>query len=109
MSKNGEFLASRMPCRKTGKPIPRGVEMNNWSQDYMAEYRRQDLIAEAEQIRLEKSADLNRNRFGPFGRIMAGIGNWMIEKGKQICKRYDTRSPAFSSTSFDNFKSRPDC
>ena len=62
--------------------------MNNWDHEYMAEYHRQDILEEAEQIRLEKSAYLLKHRSRLFGRIMIGIGNWMIEKGTHICWQY---------------------
>jgi hypothetical protein len=68
--------------------------MNNWHNEFMAEYRRQELWEEAEQIRLEKIARESRvqcpNR---FERIMFTFASWMISKGKQLRKRYTRSTP----------------
>ena len=78
--------------------------MNNWNNEYMAEYHRQDLIKEAEQIRREKlgiSSQVYHPSF--FTRIMFNTGNWMISKGKQLRKRYEiptTACPNIPSGSF---------
>jgi hypothetical protein len=64
--------------------------MNNWHNEFMAEYHRQDILKEAEQIRLEKlvtSSRVYRPRF--FERTMFNFANWMIATGKQLRKRYE--------------------
>jgi hypothetical protein len=64
--------------------------MNNWTQEFMAEYHRQDILKEAEQIRLENFAVKSRvYRPGPFERTMFRFANWMISTGKQLRKRYE--------------------
>ena len=66
--------------------------MNNWQNEYMAEYERQRIWEEVEQIRLEKLALRSRAyRPGIFARTMFNFANWMISTGKQLRKRY-TRS-----------------
>ena len=64
--------------------------MNNWQNEFMAEYHRQDILQEVEQIRLEKLAlqsRVYRPRF--FERTMFNFANWMISTGKQLRKRYE--------------------
>ncbi len=64
--------------------------MNNWQNEFMAEYRRQEILEEAEQIRLEKLAlrsHVHRPRL--FERTMFNFANWMIFTGKQLRKRYE--------------------
>ena len=64
--------------------------MNNWHDEYMAEYHRQEIIREVEQIRLEKLAAGSRlYRPGLFERTMFNFANWMISTGKQLRKRYE--------------------
>lgn len=64
--------------------------MNNWHNEFMAEYHRQDILKEAEQIRLEKlviTSRVYRPRF--FERTMFNLANWMISTGKQLRDRYE--------------------
>ncbi len=64
--------------------------MNNWHTEFMAEYDRQQILEEAEQIRLEKLATRSRvYRPGLFERTMFNFANWMISTGKQLRKRYE--------------------
>jgi hypothetical protein len=64
--------------------------MNNWTQEFMAEYHRQDILKEAEHIRLENFAVRSQvYRPGPFERTMFKFANWMISTGKQLRKRYE--------------------
>ncbi len=64
--------------------------MNNWHNEFMAEYHRQDILEEAEQIRLEKLVIQSRvYRPGLFERSMFNFANWMISTGKQLRKRYE--------------------
>ena len=64
--------------------------MNNWHNEFMAEYHRQDILKEIEHIRLETLAIKSRvYRPGLFERTMFSLANWMIVKGKQLRKRYE--------------------
>ncbi len=64
--------------------------MNNWQNEFMAEYRRQELLREAEQIRLERLAlQSHPRRPGLFRRTMFNVGNWMISAGRRLRKRYE--------------------
>ena len=64
--------------------------MNNWHDEFMAEYHRKEILDEVEQIRLERLAvksRVYRPRF--FERSMFNFANWMITTGKQLRKRYE--------------------
>jgi hypothetical protein len=64
--------------------------MNHWQDAFIAEYRRQEILAEVEQIRLETVAlrsRVYRPRF--FARTMFRFANWMIFTGKELRKRYE--------------------
>lgn len=64
--------------------------MNNWHSEFMAEYRRQNILEEVESIRLEQIALKSRlYRPGVFARTMFNVANWMIATGKQLRKRYE--------------------
>ncbi|MGZ9164940.1 MAG: hypothetical protein ACXW4U_07175 [Anaerolineales bacterium] len=64
--------------------------MNNWHNEYMAEYRRQDILDEADHIRLENLILRSRvYRPGLFARTMFNFANWMISTGRQIRRRYE--------------------
>ena len=64
--------------------------MNHWNDEFMAEYHRQEILSEMEQIRLEKIALKSRvYRPGLFERTMFNFANWMISTGKQLRKRYE--------------------
>ena len=64
--------------------------MNNWHNEFMAEYHRQDILKEVEQIRLEELAVKSRVYHpGFFARTMYNFANWMIFTGKQLRKRYE--------------------
>lgn len=75
--------------------------MNHWQDEFMAEYHRQEILDQVEQIRLEKIAVKSRvYRPGLFERTMFNFANWMISTGKQLRKRYEvpavdcSKSPA---------------
>ena len=71
--------------------------MNHWHNDFMAEYRRQQILEEVEHIRLEKLAVRSRvYRPGLFARSMFRFANWMISTGKQLRRRYEV--PAVNCT-----------
>ena len=64
--------------------------MNHWNDEFMAEYHRQEILSEIEQIHLEKIAVSSRvYRPGLFERTMINFANWMISTGKQLRKRYE--------------------
>lgn len=64
--------------------------MNNWQNEYLAEYHRQNILKEAEHIRLEKLALEARGSCPTlFERIVFRFANWMISRGKQLRKRYE--------------------
>jgi hypothetical protein len=56
----------------------------------MAEYHRQEILQQAEHIRLEEMA-LQSQVYHPglFARTMFSFANWMISTGKQLRKRYE--------------------
>ena len=68
--------------------------MNNWHDEFMAAYRRSELLQEAEQIRLERLA-LRSPLYHPrlFARTMFRFANWMISTGRQLRKHYAQSSP----------------
>jgi len=64
--------------------------MNNWHNDFMAEYHRQDLIKESEQIHLENLASSSRvYQPGLFARTMHSLAGWMILTGKKLHARFE--------------------
>jgi hypothetical protein len=64
--------------------------MNNWHNEFMSEYHRQEILQQAEQIRLERSVYRSRvYRPRLFQRTMFNFANWMISTGKQLRKRYE--------------------
>jgi hypothetical protein len=68
--------------------------MNNWHNEFMAEYHRRGILEEAEQIYLERIAlksRVYRPRF--YERTMFNFANWMITTGKNLRKRYTRSSP----------------
>jgi hypothetical protein len=53
--------------------------MNNWHNEFMAEYHRRGILEEAEQVRLERIALKSRvYRPGFYARTMFSVANWMI-------------------------------
>ncbi len=78
--------------------------MNNWQNEFMAEYRRQQILQEAEHIRLEKLALKSRvYRPGMFERTMFNFANWMISTGKQLRKRYEVPAVNCNKPATGNF------
>ena len=64
--------------------------MNHWNDEFMAEYHRQEILNQVEQIRLEKIALKSHvYRPGVFERTMFNFANWMISTGKHLRKRYE--------------------
>jgi hypothetical protein len=67
--------------------------MNNWHTEFMAEYDRQHILEEAENIQLEGLALQARvARPGLFARTMFTLANWMISTGSQLRRRYEIPS-----------------
>ena len=64
--------------------------MNIFQDETTAEYNRQRIQTEFEQIRLERLARKSRVYHpGRFERLMFNFANWMITTGKQLRKRYE--------------------
>lgn len=78
--------------------------MNNWQIELMAEYRRHEILREAEHIRLEKLA-LQSRLYRPrlFERTMFNFANWMISTGKHLRKRYEVPAVGCSHPTTGSF------
>ena len=64
--------------------------MNRYQDEINAEYNRQRILKEAEQVRLEKIGHRSRPyRPTIFERSMFNFANWMISTGKQLRRRYE--------------------
>ncbi len=80
--------------------------MNNWHTEFMAEYHRQDILNEAEQIHLEKIIQSSRvYRPGLFAQSMFKLANWMISTGKQLRKRYEIPTVNCSNSTTESYVS----
>ena len=78
--------------------------MNNWHNEYMAEYHRQNILDDAHQSRLEKLALTSRvYRPGLFERTMFNFANWMISTGRQLGKRYEIPSADCNKSRSESF------
>ena len=78
--------------------------MNNWHDEFMAEYHRQEILNQVEHIRLEKIAVRSRvYRPGLFERTMFNFANWMISTGKQLRKRYEIPAVGCSNSQTGSF------
>jgi len=63
--------------------------MSNWNLEFPAEYHRQRIWEEVEQIRLERLVQSRVYRPRLFTRTMFSFANWMISTGKTLRKRYE--------------------
>ncbi len=64
--------------------------MNYYQDEFTAEYNRQKIVDEFEQMRLERLAHKALPyRPGIFERSMFNFANWMISTGKQLRHRYE--------------------
>jgi hypothetical protein len=64
--------------------------MNHWQTEKMAEFHRQDILNDIEQIRLANLATQSRvYRPGLFTRTMHSFAVWMITTGKELHNRYE--------------------
>lgn len=62
----------------------------NYLDEQTAEYNRQRILDEFEQIRLERLCrKLRIHKPGGFERTMFEFANWMISTGKKLRKRYE--------------------
>lgn len=78
--------------------------MNYWQDEKTAEYNRQRILEEVEQIRLERAALKSRvYRPGLFERTMFNFANWMISTGKQLRTRYEVPSTNCNQTTSESF------
>ena len=78
--------------------------MNNWHDEFMAEYHRQQILKEVDQIRLERLALQSLiYRPGLFERSMFSFANWMISTGKQLRRRYEIPSVDCSTSPSGSF------
>jgi hypothetical protein len=78
--------------------------MNNWQNEFMAEYHRQDILKEAEHIRLEKLVLQTRaNCPNLFERTLCTFANWMISRGEQLRKRYKASTVNCSNSPAGSF------
>ena len=78
--------------------------MNNWINEYMAEFHRQDLIKEVEQIQREKLG-ISSRVYHPklFARTMFNLGSWLIARGKQLRRRYEVPTAACNNSPTGSF------
>jgi len=65
--------------------------MNPLFQEYLVEERRKDIRREMSNIRMEEEA-MRGQVFRPslFTRTMRTLGQWLIARGEQLVKRYET-------------------
>ena len=78
--------------------------MNFYQDELTAEYNRQRIVDEFEQIKLEKLARKSRPyRPGLFERSMFNFANWMIFTGKQLRRRYETPAANCNKRPTGNF------
>ena len=78
--------------------------MNYWQDEKTAEYNRQRILEEVQQIRLERAALRSRvYRPGLFTRTMFGFANWMISTGKYLRKRYEVPSANCNQAPSESF------
>jgi len=71
----------------------KGVLMNNWHNEYLAEYHRQQILEEANQLHLDNLMLKSRvYRPGLFERTMFNFANWMISTGMGLRKHYEIPS-----------------
>ena len=78
--------------------------MYTWDHELTAEYNRQRVAEEFEQLRLERLAmksQVYRPRF--FARTMYNFANWMIFTGKGLRKRYEIPAVNCSKPTTEGF------
>jgi hypothetical protein len=78
--------------------------MNTWNYEKTAEYNRQRILDEVQQIHLEKIALQSRVYHpGLFEKTMFNFANWMISTGKQLRKRYEVPAVNCSKSASGSF------
>jgi hypothetical protein len=78
--------------------------MNNWHNEFMAEYDRQHILEEAQNIHLEGIAlSVQVYRPGLFARTMFTLANWMISTGSQLRRRYEVPATPCSNCPTGSF------
>ncbi|NJC97928.1 MAG: hypothetical protein C3F07_13380 [Anaerolineales bacterium] len=78
--------------------------MNHWHNEFMAEYHRQDLIEQMEQIRLaDRTVKSRLHRPGLFEATMFRLANWMIATGRRLRKRYEIPAVNCNNTTSSSF------
>jgi hypothetical protein len=78
--------------------------MNNWHNEFMAEYQRQRILEQTKQIQIEELVISSRAyRPGLFSRSMFNFGNWMIATGSRLRKRYEVPVPSCNHPPTESF------
>jgi len=78
--------------------------MNHWQNEKMAEFHREDLLHDVEQISLANLATQSRTyRPGLFTRVMHNIAGWMISTGRELHERYEIPSAHSHQTQSSSF------
>ena len=84
--------------------------MNHYQDEMRAEYNRQRIHEEFEQIWLEQLAIKSQvYKPGRFEKLMFNFANWMISTGKRLRQRYEipaVNCNSLSSKSFVHYTSR---
>ncbi len=65
--------------------------MNHWLDELMAYERQKAIQVEIKQIRMAEVYMAYRT--GMFTRIMQGLGRWLIAKGEELLRRYESPKP----------------
>ena len=78
--------------------------MNHYQDELTAEYNRQRILEEFEQMRFERHARKSGvYRPGIFERTMFNFANWMITTGKQLRRKYGIPSVNCNKTPTNSF------
>ena len=78
--------------------------MNHYQDEFTAEYNRQRILEEFEQMRFERLVRKSRvYRPGMFEQIMFNFANWMISTGKQLRRKYEIPSVNCNKTPTNSF------
>jgi len=67
--------------------------MNNWHNEYMAEYHRQELIDDSRQKHIEgPERRVHTHRPNLVTQIKFNLANWMIGKGEDLRGQHEART-----------------
>ena len=72
--------------------------MNFYQDELTAQYNRQRVKEEFDQIRMEQHTTHSN-----FKRIMHGVASWMITTGKELHERYEIPTPHHHTTPSSSF------